>query len=362
MATHKIALLPGDGIGPEIAAEACKVLDAVKTDATFEWMEAPFGGNAYLAGGKSFPDEAKRICDDADAIIKGPIGLSKAESDKIPVDEQPERGALLPLRRRFDTFANYRPVRLPKALAGFSPLKPSVIGDGIDLIMIRELVGGLYFGSKVRGENEAGKRYVHETLEYNEDQISRILHVAFKIAENRKGVLHNIHKSNVLMSSVLWNEVLEEVAMDYPNVTVEHEIVDAAATALCLNPRRFDVMVMENMMGDILSDLGGGILGSLGLMPSACVGPDKAYYEPAHGSAPDIAGQGIANPYSMIGSVAMMLEMSFGLKEEANAVWAALEGVFADGFATVDLAEGVEGFTALDTVSFGDEVVKRLKA
>ena len=282
------------------------------------------------------------------------------ELEEIPIDEQPERGALLPMRRRYDTFANYRPVYLPKGLAHFSPLKAEVVGDGIDLLMIRELVGGLYFGHKERGEDDAGRRYVRETLEYDEVQIARILHVAFGEAQKRKRVLHNVHKSNVLLSSVLWNQVLEEVAGEYPQVEVRHIIVDAAATALCLEPRQFDVMVMENMMGDILSDLGGGVLGSLGLMPSACVGPDKAYYEPAHGSAPDIAGRGIANPYSMIGSVALMLETSFGWVEEARAVWSALEGVFADGYATADLA--VEGATVLDTAGFGDKVVERLRA
>ena len=199
---------------------------------------------------------------------------------------------------------------------------------------------------------------MRETLEYDEGQIARILHVAFGEAQKRKRVLHNVHKSNVLLSSVLWNQILEEVAGEYPQVRVEHIIVDAAATALVLNPRQFDVMVMENMMGDILSDLGGGILGSLGLMPSACVGPDKAYYEPAHGSAPDIAGRGIANPYSMIGSVAMMLEMSFGLHQEAKTIWSALEQVFVDGYATADLAR--EGTTVVTTAEFGDKVVERL--
>ncbi len=360
MKTYKIALLSGDGIGPEIATEAKKVLDVIQAQdkAQFECTEALFGGNAYLQTGKSFPRETIEACDAADAIIKGPIGLSKEESDKIPVDEQPERGALLPMRRRYDTFANYRPVYLPKSLAHFSPLKTEVVGDGIDLLMIRELVGGLYFGHKERGIDEQGQRFARETLEYDEGQISRILHVAFGEATKRKGILHNVHKSNVLLSSVLWNEVLEEVATEYPDIEVKHIIVDAAATALCLDPRQFDVMVMENMMGDILSDLGGGILGSLGLMPSACVGPEKAYYEPSHGSAPDIAGRGIANPYAMIGSVAMMLETSFGMVGEARAIWSALAGVFAAGFATADL--GGEGATVLDTASFGDKVVERL--
>ena len=240
----------------------------------------------------------------------------------------------------------------------FSPLRPEVVGDGIDIIMIRELVGGLYFGSKERGEKE-GKRYVNEMLEYDEDQIRRIMHIAFKEAQSRTKTLHNVHKSNVLMSSVLWNEVLEEVAPEYPDVTVEHVIVDAAATLLILKPTQFDVMVMENMFGDILSDLGGGLLGSLGLMPSACVGPEKSYYEPSHGSAPDIAGQGIANPYSMIGSVALMLDKSFGMKAESDALWNAMQQVFADGFTTADLSRG--GEQLISTAEFGDKVVAALQ-
>ena len=362
MTTYNIAVLPGDGIGPEIMVEARKVLDVIQAqgNAQFTCVEAAFGGDAYLQTGKAFPDETKKICDDANAILKGPIGLSKEASDKIPVDEQPERGALLPMRRRYDTFANYRPVYLPKSLAHFSPLRPEVVGDGIDLLMIRELVGGLYFGAKETGVNDAGQRFVRETLEYDETQISRILHVAFGEAGKRKGVLHNVHKSNVLKSSVLWNEILEEVSAGYPDIEVQHVIVDAAATLLCLNPRQFDVMVMENMFGDILSDLGGGLLGSLGLMPSACVGPDKAYYEPAHGSAPDIAGQGIANPYSMIGSVALMLEHSFGMNDESRAIWSALEQVFAEGYATADLGGGGDNVQIINTASFGDKVVQRL--
>ena len=183
-----------------------------------------------------FPDETKKICDQADAILKGTIGLNHEDSKKIPVDDQPERGALLPLRKRYQTFANFRPVSLPKGLAHFSPLKPEIIGDGIEIMMIRELVGGLYFGHKERGINANGLRYVHETLEYNENQIRQILHVAFKEARKRKKVLHNIHKSNVLKSSVLWNEVLDEVTEGYPGIEVKHMLVDAAANRLMSQP------------------------------------------------------------------------------------------------------------------------------
>jgi 3-isopropylmalate dehydrogenase len=246
-------------------------------------------------------------------------------------------------------------------MAHFSPLKKEVIPEGIDIILIRELVGGLYFGEKESGVNEAGKRYVKEVLEYDEDQVRQILKIGFETAQGRKKVLHNIHKSNVLKSSVFWNEILEEVRVDYPDVEVVHLLVDAAATALCLNPGQFDVMVMENMFGDILSDQGGGILGSLGLMPSACIGPDKAYYEPSHGSAPDIAGKNIANPYSMIGSVAMMLETSFNMGAEAKLVWEAMKSVFEAGYTTADL-KGTGETQLLSTAEFGDKVMEKLDA
>ncbi len=362
MKNYTIALLAGDGIGPEIAREAEKVFRLVeeRNDVSFDIQHAEFGAGAYFSSGHPFPDETKAICDAADAIIKGPIGLSHEESKKIPVDMQPERGALLPLRARYNTFANFRPVSLPRALAHFSPLKPEIIGDGIDLVMVRELVGGLYFGEKEVGVNEQGLRYVKEVLEYDEAQISRVLHEALQLAMRRKKVLHNIHKSNVLKSSVLWNEVLEEVSAEYPEVEIKHILVDAAATMLCLNPGQFDVMVMENMFGDILSDQGGGILGSLGLMPSACKGPEKSYYEPSHGSAPDIAGQNIANPYSMIGSVAMMLEDSFGMAAESRNVWNAMQSVFGDGYSTPDLSKPGAGVKMINTDEFGDRVVEAL--
>ena len=363
MSTYKIAVLEGDGIGPEIMKEAIKILKFIgeRNDITFDLKSATFGAAAYFSDGHPFPAETKKICDEADAILKGPIGVNHEDSKKIPVDMQPERGALLPLRQRYNTFANFRPVFLPKGLSHFSPLKPEIIGEGIDLIMIRELVGGLYFGAKETGINEDGKRFGNESLEYNEDQIKRIAKVAFDTARKRKKILHNIHKSNVLKSSVLWNEIIEEVGKDYPEVEVVHILVDAAATYLCLNPTQFDVMIMENMFGDILSDQGGGILGSLGLMPSACVGPNKAYYEPSHGSAPDIAGKGIANPYSMIGSVAMMLEMSFNMDEESKKVWQAMQSVFSQGYSTPDLSKPESNLELISTERFGDLVLGELK-
>ena len=364
MKTYNIALLEGDGIGPEIMAEAVKVLEAVASHSplAFQLQRGAFGASAYFSHGHPFPEETQKLCDGADAILKGPIGLSHKESAKIPAEMLPERGALLPLRQRYDTFANFRPVFLPKSLAHFSPLKPEVVGDGIDFVIIRELVGGLYFGPKERGVDQQGRRFARESLEYNEEQIRRIATTAFATAQRRKKKLHNIHKSNVLKSSELWNEVIDETAKDYPEVEVVPVLVDAAATYLCLDPGRFDVMVTENMFGDILSDQGGGILGSLGLMPSACMGPEKAYYEPSHGSAPDIAGQGSANPYSMIGSVAMMLEMSFDLADEARRLWRAMQTVLEAGYSTPDLVQPGGGMELISTAAFGDKVVENLQA
>jgi 3-isopropylmalate dehydrogenase len=362
MNKYKIAILPGDGIGPEIMREAVKILKLIeeRNDIEFELTEAAFGASAYFEKGHPFPEETKAICADADAILKGPVGLNYEQTEKIPVDLRAERGAILPLRKWLNTYANIRPVLLPRGLAHFSPLKPEIIGEGIDIIMIRELVGGLYFGEKEIGVNDKGLRYVKETLEYDEEQIAQIAHVAFKQAMSRKKILHNIHKNNVLKSSVLWNEVVTEISQEYPEVEVKHILVDAAATYLCLDPGQFDVMVMENMFGDILSDQGGGILGSLGLMPSACLGDNTAYYEPSHGSAPDIGGKNIANPYSMIGSVAMMLELSLKMPDESRNIWKAMQSVFVQGYSTPDLSKPGSGVNMIATDEFGDRVVDEL--
>ncbi len=364
MKKYRIAVLPGDGIGPEVIREAAKVLSTLSElgSATFDLLEVPFGAGAWIDHGHPFPPQTLAACDAADAILKGPVGLAHEEAKRIPPEMQPERGAVLPLRARYNTFANLRPVRLPASLAMFSPLRGDVVGEGVDILMVRELLGGLYFGKKESGTDPRGRRYVEETLRYDEDQIRQVVRVAFRQAVNRKKTLHNIHKSNIMLSSILWNDIVGEVALEFPDVEVIHMLVDAAAAHLNLNPRQFDVMVMENMFGDILSDQGGGVIGSLGLMPSACVGDGKAYYEPAHGSAPDIAGRGIANPYSMIGSVAMMLEHSFGLTREANAVWRAMYAVFGSGAVTADLASHMPDARVLDTREFGDAVVKTLQA
>ncbi len=359
----KLAVLSGDGIGPEIMVQALRVLDYLVANRNIDLkiIHAPFGANAYFEYGHPFPDQTKKICDESDIILKGPVGLSDKKTKEIPIEFQPERAAILALRQRYDTFANFRPVFLSPQMSNLSPLKSTVISDGIDFVIIRELVGGLYFGRKTRGKDSSGLRFVEESLEYNEKQIRRVLEIALDLANKRSGRLHNIHKSNVLLSSVLWNEILDELRLDYPNVSVTNMLVDTAATTLCLDPCQFDVMVMENMFGDILSDQAGGIIGSLGLMPSACIGEKKSYFEPSHGSAPDIAGKNISNPYSMIGSVAMMLEMSMNHEIEAREVWTALHSVMEDGYVTDDLGKFVTDATIVSTEEFGSKIIESLE-
>jgi 3-isopropylmalate dehydrogenase len=354
-----LAVLEGDGIGPEIIREGLKVLDAVagQFGHTFVYHRAPFGAGAYFSCGSPFPDETKHICDEADVILKGPVGLSVEKMSSIPLDCRPEKGAILPLRKRYDTFANFRPVYLPKELACFSPLKEEVIGDGIDILMIRELVGGIYFGDKTEAR-DTDNEYAADRCVYNRHEVERIARVAFTEAARQHTRLTNVHKANVLASSRFWNMVVEGVQKDFPQVEYHSVLVDNAAFQLVKNPTQFNgVMLLENMQGDILTDQAGGILGSLGLMPSACIGPEKSYVEPAHGSAPDIAGKNIANPYSMIGSVALMLDRCFGLAEEGGMIFDAMARLFRDGFRTVDLADKqTDASKILSTGDFGDRV------
>ena len=364
-AMHKtIAVLEGDGIGPEIVREAIKVLKAIeeKYHHTFILNHAPFGAGAYFTDGSTFPQKTKEICDKADVIIKGPVGLAVEEMHAIPQEHRPEVAAILPLRKRYDTFANFRPVRLPRSLASFSPLKPEIIGDGIDILMIRELVGGIYFGDKTEGAS-TGMKYARDDCTYTEEQVRRISLVALKEARKRGVKLTNIHKANVLATSRFWREVFEDVAKEFPDVSCQSTLVDSAAYYLVKNPTQFNgVMLLENMQGDILTDQAGGVIGSLGLMPSACMGPKKSYVEPAHGSAPDIANRNMANPYSMIGSIAMLFDECLGLQEEAQDIWNALFRVFEEGFTTKELANGTHAQgKVLQTTEFGDTVVKMIQ-
>lgn len=361
----KIAVLEGDGIGPEITHEGLKVLQAVATKYghTFTCEKAPFGASAYFTEGHPFPDKTKKICDEADAIVKGPVGLAVDQQDKIPSSLSPERAALLHLRERYDTFINFRPIMLPAALACLSPLKEEIIGEGIDILMIRELVGGIYFGDKTEG-HETGYTHAADNCAYTREQIERIAHQAFQAARSHKGLLTNVHKANILATSRFWNKVVEEVHKEYPEIQYKSILVDNAAYQLIKAPAQFNgVMLFENMQGDILTDEAGGILGSLGLMPSACLGPVKGYVEPAHGSAPEIAGKNIANPYSMIGSVALMLDKFFGLTTEATDIWKSMQQVLTAGYRTSELASTATlPAQRLATNQFGDKVVDLILA
>ncbi|MFO7607293.1 MAG: isocitrate/isopropylmalate family dehydrogenase, partial [Desulfurivibrionaceae bacterium] len=298
------------------------------------------------------------VCDRADVIIKGPVGLAVEKMNDIPQEHRPEVGAILPLRKRYDTYANFRPVRLPKSLAGFSPLKAEIIGEGIDILMIRELVGGIYFGKKIEGSATA-LEYAEDECVYTDEQVRRVAVIAFEEARKLGARMMNIHKANVLATSRFWNVVVEDVARQYSDVPYQSVLVDNAAYQLVINPAMFNgVVLLENMMGDILTDQAGGVIGSLGLMPSACIGPDKSYVEPAHGSAPDIAGQNIANPYSMIGSVALMFDKCLASPVEAGEIWAALFAVFERGYTTSELGGGYDADKVLSTSAFGDMVVE----
>ncbi len=371
MGVHKtIAILEGDGIGPEITREGLKVLDAVsaKYGHTFELNFAPFGANAYFQEGHPFPEKTKTICDYSDSILKGPIGLDVSEMKKrIPEELWPEAAALLPLRKRYETYANLRPVYLPASCADFSPLKREIIGDGLDILMIRELVGDIYFGPKEEGR-DTGMKYAQDDCTYTREQVERIAHFAFKEAQKGGKKLVNVHKKNVLATSRYWCDIIEGsvvdgvvieegVAKKYPDVKVESVLVDNLAYQLIVNPSQYNksTVLLKNMQGDIITDEAGGILGSLGLMPSACLNPEtgRGYFEPAHGSAPSIAGKNSANPYSMIGSVAYMLERSFGLDEEAKDIWDGLSYVFGKGYRTSELkSPGI----IVGTSEFGDLV------
>ncbi|MBN1411011.1 MAG: 3-isopropylmalate dehydrogenase [Spirochaetales bacterium] len=358
-----ICVLPGDGIGPEITEQAVKVLRAVAGlfGHGFHFVYADFGAGAYFKHGNPFPDATKEACDDADVILKGPIGLPVDEISTIPADKRPE-GAVLSLRKRYDTYANLRPVTVTPSFFRYSPLKESVFTGAIDILMIRELVGGIYFGSRTEGE-ETMFQYAEDNCTYNRDQVERIVRYAFNAAREKGVRLTHIHKANVLATSRYWNRIIDEVKKDYPDVECVSMLVDNAAFQMVKDPCRFNGIVLtENMLGDILSDQMGALPGSLGFMASLSLGPEKSYAEPAHGSACDIAGKNIANPFSMIGSAALVLEKVFGLETEARLVREAMDGIYRDGHVTHDIAEYAdENATSLSTAEFGDLTVRNLE-
>ncbi len=353
----KITLLPGDGIGPEVVAETVKVLDAVAAqhNDTFHFTEKLMGGIAIDKTGNPLPDDTLDACLESDAVLLGAVGGPKWSDPTAKV--RPEQG-LLKLRKSLGVFANIRPVKVFGALAEASPLKPERV-QNVDIVFVRELTGGIYFGQPQGREMVDGLRSGHDTMRYNEMEIKRVLHVAFKLAQGRRGKVTSVDKANVLASSRVWREVVHEVAAEYPNIEYEDVLVDAMAMYLVNRPGDFDVVVTGNMFGDILSDEASMISGSLGMLPSAALGEGgPGLYEPIHGSAPDIAGQSIANPLATILSAAMLLRSSLGLEDEAVEVETAVAQVLAAGHRTADLAR--PGEKAISTTAMGDLVVAAL--
>lgn len=358
----KIVTIPGDGIGPEIVREACKVLDQVGSvyGHSFDYTEILMGGCSIDAYGVPLTDEALETARKSDAVLLGAVGGDVGNSrwyDVAP-NLRPEAG-LLAIRKALNLFANIRPAYLYQELAGACPLKKEIIGDGFDMVIMRELTGGLYFGKR-HTEEVDGVLQATDTLTYNENEIRRIAVKAFDIAMKRNKKVISVDKANVLDSSRLWRKVVEEVAKDYPEVTLSHMLVDNCAMQLVMNPGQFDVVLTENMFGDILSDEASMITGSIGMLSSASLNETKfGMYEPSHGSAPDIAGKDIANPIATILSAAMMLRYSFDLDQEADAVEAAVQQVLTEGYRTVDIMS--DGCTEVGTARMGDLIAERIR-
>jgi len=356
-----LVLIPGDGIGPEIVTEAKKILDAVSArfGHEFSYRNILLGGASIDAYGEPLTQESVEIAKAADAVLMGSIGGNTNTSPwyKLPPNLRPEAG-LLKIRKELGLFANLRPAILYDELRGACPLKDSVIGDGFDLLIMRELTGGLYFGKRetkvVNGETIA-----LDSLEYSDHEIRRIAKKAFDIAMKRRHKVTSIDKANVLDSSRLWREIVNETARDYPEVTLEHMLVDNCAMQLVKDPGQFDVVLTENMFGDILSDEASMITGSIGMLASASLNETKfGLYEPSGGSAPDIAGKGIANPIATILSAAMLLRYSLDMDEEADAVEAAVKQVLKDGYRTIDIMS--DGMKQVGTIEMGDLIAARI--
>ena len=352
---YKIALIPGDGIGPEIVAEAKKVLDRVceKYSHKFSYTEVLLGGASIDAHGVPLTEEAIAQAKASDAVLMGSIGGDAKTSPwyKLEPSKRPEAG-LLAIRKALNLFANLRPAYLYNELRDACPLRDEIIGDGFDMIIVRELTGGLYFGARKTTE-ENGVRTAVDTLSYNENEIRRIAIKAFEIARKRRNKVTSVDKANVLDSSRLWRSVVEDVAKDYPDVTLEHMLVDNCAMQLVRDPKQFDVILTENMFGDILSDEASMVTGSIGMLSSASLNETKlGLYKPSHGSAPDIAGQNKANPIATILSAAMMLRYSLDLDKEADAVETAVQKVLTAGYRTGDIMS--EGCKLVGTKEMGD--------
>ena len=358
---YTIAAISGDGIGPEIVREAKKVLDKIgqKYGHKFNYEDVLMGGISIDTYGVPLTDEALETAKKSDAVLLGAVGGNVGNSrwyDVAP-NLRPEAG-LLAIRKGLNLFANIRPAYLYNDLAGACPLKKDIIGDGFDMVIVRELTGGLYFGER-HTETVDGVEQATDTLVYSEKEIRRVAIKAFEIAMKRKKKVTSVDKANVLDSSRLWRKVVAEVAKDYPEVTLENMLVDNCAMQLIMNPRQFDVILTENMFGDILSDEASMITGSIGMLSSASLNESKfGLYEPSHGSAPDIAGKDIANPIATILSAAMMLRFSFDLDKEADAIEDAVRKVLADGYRTVDIMD--EGMKQVGTTEMGNLICERI--
>jgi 3-isopropylmalate dehydrogenase len=349
----KICVLPGDGIGPEIIAQAVRVLNSL--DLKFELEEALLGGAAVDATGTPYPEATQKLAREADAVLLGAVG--GPQWDSLPREKRPERG-LLGIRKDLNLFANLRPAILYPELANASTLKPEVVA-GLDILIIRELTGDIYFGQPRGIREENGERVGFNTMVYSESEIRRIGHVAFAAAGKRDKRVCSVDKMNVLECTQLWRDVMIEVSKDYPDVELSHMLVDNAAMQLVKAPKQFDVMVTGNMFGDILSDEASMLTGSIGMLPSASLDDkQKGLYEPSHGSAPDIAGQGVANPLATILSVAMMLRYTFGQEAQALRIETAVKKVLAQGFRTGDIYE--RGTNRVGTKEMGDAVLAAL--
>lgn len=357
MKNYKVTLLRGDGIGPEIVAEAVKVLDAAgkKFGFAVEYTDALMGGCAIDATGVPLPQKTIDQCLASDAVLLGAVGGWKW--DTLPGNLRPEAG-LLGIRGALGLFANLRPAKIYGPLKGACPLRPDIIGDSMDIMVVRELTGGIYFGKRGR-ETVDGVEAAYDTEYYTTKEVERIARIAFESARKRGKKVHNIDKANVLESSRLWRETVLRVAEEYPDVELQHLYVDNAAMQLVRNPKQFDVMLCSNIFGDILSDEASQVAGSIGMLASASLGEGKrGLYEPIHGSAPDIAGKGIANPLATILSVAMMLRYSMDEMEAADAIEKAVEKVLEDGLRTPDIY--TDGCKKIGTVEMGDAVVAAL--
>jgi len=357
MKRYKVAVLKGDGIGPEIVEQALRVLKRVGElyGVEFETKEGYIGGAAIDRFGDPLPEETLKLCKEADAVLLGAVG--GPEWDHLPTDKRPEKG-LLRIRKELDLYANLRPAKVWEPLISSSPLKEEVV-RGTDMLVVRELTSGIYYGEP-RGifTDEEGKRYAINTMKYHEDEIRRVVRKAFEIARKRKKKLTSVDKANVLEVSALWRQIVEEEAKNFPDVELEHLYVDNCAMQLVRRPSTFDVIVTGNIFGDIISDEAGVVVGSLGMLPSASVGDRHALYEPVHGSAPDIAGKGIANPIATILSVAMMLKYSFNLDEAHDAIERAVERTLNEGYRTPDIAS--EGTKVVGTKEMTDLILERL--